>query len=330
MAEISALKDWVAQQLSCTSQQLNWQPLSGDASFRRYVRCKLNDQSYIAALAPPATEKNDTFVQVSGLLNQAGVPAPKVLAVDYGHGYLLQSDLGDTALQAVLSENTVQHWYPLAMRQIARMQSIQDTGLPLYDRAALQLELSYFRTWFLEAMLNYQCSANETAMLEKFFTALLDSAEQQPQAFVHRDYHCRNIMCLSDGSLACIDFQDAVIGPVTYDAVSLLRDCYVVWPQEQVQNWVEDYRQQYWPMIDSQQFQQWFDLMSLQRHIKVLGIFARLSIRDGKHNYLNDLPTVIRYVLNVARQQAAANEFAVWFEQRILPLVRQQHWGCHL
>lgn len=327
MTQTDALRNWVAQQLNCQPQQLQWQPLSGDASFRRYVRCQYQSQSWIAALAPPATEKNHAFVHIAALLNNAGVSAPKVQAVDYDHGYLLQNDLGSTDLQTVLSASSVDGWYQKAMAQIRQMQTIADNTLPLYDRAALQLELSYFESWFLQAMLNYSPSAADTAMLTQFFNALLDSAEQQPQAFVHRDYHCRNIMCLDNGELACIDFQDAVTGPVTYDLVSLLRDCYVVWPDAQVHNWVENYRKSYWPQTEAQQFQQWFDLMGLQRHIKVLGIFARLSIRDGKHGYLNDLPTVVRYVLNVASKQPQAGEFAQWFEQCIIPLCKQQSWG---
>lgn len=327
MSDIESLKSWVAQQLDCPIESLQWQPLSGDASFRRYVRVAFNGQSYIAALAPPATEKNHAFVDIAKRLQNAHVNAPIVMAVDYDNGFLLQNDLGQVDLQSVLNAGSVDHWYGLAMQQIAAMQKVETQELAPYDRAALALELSYFRTWFIEAMLAYQLNADEEKLLEAFFNSLLDSAAEQPQAFVHRDYHCRNIMCQGDRELACIDFQDALHGPITYDLVSLLRDCYVVWPETKVHAWVEDFRRHYFAEVDKTTFLQWFDLMGLQRHIKVLGIFARLSLRDGKHGYLNDLPTVVRYVQQVAAQHSTAAAFSQWFETKIVPLAKQQAWG---
>jgi N-acetylmuramate 1-kinase len=169
-------------------------------------------------------------------------------------------------------------------------------------------------------MLNYTCTADEELMLQRFFDDLIESALAQPQVFVHRDYHSRNIMITADDQLATIDFQDAVCGPITYDLVSLLRDCYVVWPDAQVRGWVKHYWQQLHAghIIDVQEsvFQRWFDLMGLQRHIKVLGIFARLSIRDGKHGYLNDLPTVVNYVRSVAADEFIAEDFLSWFDKK--------------
>ena len=134
-------------------------------------------------------------------------------------------------------------------------------------------------------------------------------------------------MCVDNSRLACIDFQDALIGPITYDLVSLLRDCYVVWPEDKVYAWLESYRQKYWPEVSKNKFEEWFDFIGLQRHIKVLGVFTRLSIRDAKHGYLADLPTVFNYVLQVAKKQSEAADFAVWLEQKILPLAQQQTWG---
>src|SRR5690554_6593281 len=332
MADMQSLKRWVAQQLDSNAEQIEWQPLAGDAGFRRYVRCIRQGQPYMAAIAPPATEKNEAFVQIAELLNQAGVAAPKVLAVDYQQGFLLQTDLGDTPLQKVLNEESVDGYYQQAMQLIAKMQTISSDAIASYDSAALAVELSYFKTWFLEAMLDYACSAQEENMLDAFFAVLLDSAGSQPQAFVHRDFHYRNIMRLENDTLACIDFRDALIGPITYDLASLLRDCYVVWPDEKVYAWLELYRQQHWPEIAQQQFKDYFDFMGLQRHIKVLGVFARLSLRDNKHGYLNDSPTVFNYVLQVAEQQpqAQAQAFATWLRQSILPLAQQQSWGKDL
>ena len=334
MTAVQKIQQWVALQLQVEVTELSWQPLSGDASFRRYFRCVLDGKSYMVALAPPETEKNHEFVLISKLLQQASVKAPAVLAVDYDNGYLLQNDLGDRLLMAELNADSVDSWYHKAMLQLEQMLFVDQQGLaslPLYDEEALALELSYFDTWFLQAMLNYHCDAAESAMLQQFFQLLLGSALTQPQVFVHRDYHCRNIMIDEDSELATIDFQDAVCGPITYDLVSLLRDCYCVWPQRQVTDWVEHY----WQLLHQHQlidvneatFHRWFDLMGLQRHIKVLGVFSRLSIRDGKEDYLNDLPTVVTYVRTVAAEQPEAEAFCLWFDEKILPLIRQQSWG---
>ena len=289
----------------------------------------------MAVLAPPETENSHAFVEVAGLLQSAGIAVPQILAVDYDQGFLLQSDLGDTLLQSVLDHSNVDDWYQKAMQQLQAMLTLDARrALPAYDANALQLELSYFCEWFVGELLGYVCSADEQKMLAVFFNHLLSNAQQQPQVFVHRDYHCRNIMVTGNGELATIDFQDAVCGPVTYDLVSLLRDCYVVWPQQKVRDWVAAYWQQMYQQnlveVEQETFQRWFDLMGLQRHIKVLGIFARLSIRDNKHGYLQSLPTVIRYVLEVSRQHPQAQPFVNWFEVELLPLVRKQAWGQSL
>lgn len=334
MQQEQQLQEWVAAQLAIPKSRLQWFPQPGDASFRRYFRCGDGRETYMVALAPPATEKNREFVNIAAMLERAGVHVPHVVAVNYENGYILQNDLGDVLLRQKLDDATVDGWYGKAMQQIRQMLKVEPASLatlPLYDTSALFLELSYFKTWFLEAMLQYECTAGEELMLQRFFDILVESALAQPQVFVHRDYHCRNIMVKADGELATIDFQDAVCGAITYDLVSLLRDCYIVWPEARVRGWVSAYWQQLHGagMVDVHEpvFQRWFDLMGLQRHIKVLGIFSRLSIRDGKHGYLNDLPTVLRYVQSVAAQQVAGEEFLGWLEGKVIPLVRQKDWG---
>lgn len=334
MSNIQDLQEWVACQLAVTAGEMQWQPLSGDASFRRYFRCVVANNSYLVALAPPATEKNREFVSISRMLQSANVRASHVIAVNFEQGFILQNDFGDLLLRSMLTNGAVDIWYDKAMQQLQQMLVIspeQLVQLPVYDTSALFLELSYFKTWFLEAMLDYTCTAEEELMLQQFFDDLIESALAQPQVFVHRDYHSRNIMITADDQLAAIDFQDAVCGPITYDLVSLLRDCYVVWPDDQVRGWVKHYWQQLYAghIIDVQEsvFQRWFDLMGLQRHIKVLGIFARLSIRDSKHGYLNDLPTVVNYVRSVAADEFIAEDFLAWFDKKIMPLVKQQKWS---
>lgn len=326
MKQKTSLKQWVADYFQITAEQLDWQPLLGDASFRNYTRFFWQDKSYIAAYAPPETEKNHEFVNIAERLLEAGINAPRVLAVDYQQGFLLQSDLGTVDLQAVLNQQTVDDYYQQAMQLIAQMQTVPCQTLPAYDSELLGFELSLFQQWFVAELLDYSCTAQEQAMLASGFDLLLQSALEQPQAFVHRDYHCRNILVLEQ-ALACIDFQDAVCGPISYDLVSLLRDCYVVWTEQQVNAWLENFRLQNFPHIETAQFQRWFDFMGLQRHIKVLGVFARLFIRDGKERYLSDLPTVIRYTLTVANSYPELSDFCAWFEAKLIPLIKQQSWG---
>lgn len=322
----TSLRHWVADYFETSAEQLDWQPLLGDASFRSYTRLSWLGKSYIAAYAPPATEKNHEFVAIAQLLEKANVSAPKILAVDYQQGFILQSDLGSVDLQAVLNTQTVDAYYQQAMQLIAQIQTVSCQDLPVYDCDLLQLELSLFQQWFVTELLDYSCSEEEQAMLNTSFDYLLQSALEQPQAFVHRDFHCRNILVTEQG-LACIDFQDAVSGPVTYDLVSLLRDCYVVWSESEVNAWLDSFRSQHFPTIDAEQFQRWFDLMGLQRHIKVLGIFARLFVRDGKDRYLSDLPTVIQYTLSVAQRYPELAEFCTWFNVKLMPLIKQQTWS---
>jgi hypothetical protein len=337
MAVEQDIQQWVAKQLQVSLGDMQWLPLSGDASFRRYFRCVLPNRSFMVALAPPATEKNHEFVTVSAMLSAAGVLVSQVIAVDYEHGYLLQNDFGDSLLWQQLTPSSVDSLYAKAMQQLQQMLAVDADSLAQlspYSAEALSLELSYFKTWFLEAMLQYICTPNEEQMLQVFFDELIASALSQPQVFVHRDYHCRNIMITADNQLATIDFQDALRGAITYDLVSLLRDCYVVWPEQRVRAWVKSYWQilveQKRVDVDESVFQRWFDLMGLQRHIKVLGIFARLSLRDGKHGYLNDLPTVFRYVQSVAAQHEVSKDFLGWLNDKIKPLAQQQVWGKDL
>jgi aminoglycoside/choline kinase family phosphotransferase len=336
----SALKSFCANFLQCPEQELAWQPLTGDASFRRYFRLTAGGVSYIAALAPPETEKNAEFVAIAKALNAVGIKAPEVLAFDLEQGFLLQSDLGSQQLLPLLKNSTADNFYQKALKQITAMIEMDSTDLKgdldiaAYDRQALALELSYFVTWFVEQLLLYHLSDEEQAMIEDCFNKLLDAALEQPTAFVHRDYHSRNIMLDGDNAFAVIDFQDALIGPITYDAVSILRDCYIRFDDEKVAKWREDFYQMLLGKgiinVNLATFSRWFDFMSLQRHIKVLGIFARLSIRDSKHGYLDDLPMVLSYVLDVSALYSELAEFHQWLKEVILPRCQKQSWGKDL
>jgi aminoglycoside/choline kinase family phosphotransferase len=282
-------------------------PASSDASFRSYWRTAGASPSRIVMDAPPDKEDLGPFMDVAARLAQAGIATPEVLGSDLEQGFLLLSDLGQRLLLPELDAERVDAHYGTAMDVLLRMQRhVDSSGLPRYDEARLVAELELMPTWFVQRHLGVVPECEDWDIIESAFRALLDSAAAQPECFVHRDFHSRNLMVQEDGCIAVIDFQDAVLGPVTYDLVSLLRDCYIAWPDEQVSAWVESYRHR---LADSgiavpgpTAFQRAFDLMGLQRHIKVLGIFCRLWYRDGKSGYLGDLPRVWDYVQRVGRR----------------------------
>jgi aminoglycoside/choline kinase family phosphotransferase len=311
--------------------------VAGDASPRRYFRLQLEGRSLIVAEAPPATEKNQAFVAVQTLLAQGGVRVPDILAVDFERGYLVLEDLGARTLLPLLNHKTADGYYQAAFAVLNKIAAIDISGCDFgcYDSELLNEELSRFPEWFVERLLGSHLNKAASDMLQRFNARLVQSALEQPRVLVHRDFHSRNIMVLKSEALAVIDFQDAVVGPITYDLASLLRDCYIRWPADRVTSWVAERYQQLQHNgqlsgVSESQYRQWFDWMGLQRHIKVLGTFARLSLRDGKPGYLADLPLVIAYVEQTAQQYASQEpvfaEFLQWFESDMLPLITRQQW----
>ena len=312
--------------------------VAGDASNRRYFRASIGGVSYILVDSPPATEKNEAFLAARDLLAGAGVRVPALHAADLEQGYLVLEDLGDQLLLAQLRSGSGGEPYRESMELLLQIGAIDIHGLslPAYDEALLGEELSRFPAWFVQALLEQSLDTSEERLLAAAFDTLVASALEQPRVVVHRDFHSRNLMPQPGGGLGVIDFQDAVVGPVTYDLVSLLRDCYICWPPEQVQQWALSYRK----LLDSSglpgaveadRFLRWFDLMGLQRHIKVLGTFARLYLRDGKSAYLDDLPLVIHYVQEIAGKYAGEEpllgEFQRWFADRLSPAIARQGWS---
>lgn len=332
----NALHAWCAQTLNCPSDDLEAVELGGDAGFRRYYRLHIGEKSFIATDAPVEHIDNHAFVDIAQRLAAAGVAVPQIIGVDYAQGFLLQSDLGDDLLLDLLDNDNVDDYYARALAMIMQMQSADSQGLPSYDGAMLRREMALFSEWFIPQLLGVTLNPEETALIEATYDCLQDLATAQPQALVHRDFHSRNILC-HDDELATIDFQDAVHGPMTYDAVSLLKDCYIRWPANRVEQWLEDFHGallERGAIAAETPFQQTlrdFHAMGLQRHIKVLGIFARLSLRDGKHGYLLDLPLVIDYTLEAAQLMAAdypiLSEFYDWFTQRLSPVIATQEWS---
>lgn len=282
--------------------EFNLEVASSDASFRRYFRVHQHDHSRIVMDAPPEHEDIDSFVRIAEFLSSTGTHVPRIFAKNLEQGFLLLSDLGNTSYLSALNEQSADALYRAAIDEIIKMQlaPTADIELASYDDEKLLAELRLFPDWFIQKHL----SLTPPPELNAVFELLIANASEQPQYFVHRDYHSRNLMLGADNEVGVIDFQDAVIGPVTYDVVSLLRDCYIEWPQTRLDNWLDYYLEQ---AVENQlltgddrsEFIRWFDLMGLQRHLKVLGIFCRLNYRDGKAGYMNDLPLTLKYVLRV-------------------------------
>lgn len=330
-----ALTHWVIEKLE--SNDINLSSLTGDASFRRYFRVNLSgNQSAVAAPhrtlivmdAPPPREDCRPFLAISEMLGSHGVRVPKVIASDVTQGFILLEDFGDTVLSQVLTAENVDQLYSQAMSQLITLQQtppLERYPLPAYGEIKLVDEMSLFDEWFLRKFLMLKPSQEEQALLMSTYDFLANQAVHQPQVVVHRDYHCRNLMILDQTQeLGIIDFQDAVIGPVTYDIVSLLRDAYVQWPAEKVQEWLKTYweRQSVNGRLGRTslvELKQWFDWMGAQRHLKVLGIFARLYFRDGKDGYLNDLPLVLFYLLSETKGYNELYAFHQWLCDRVLP-----------
>ena len=290
---------------------------SADASFRSYWRVSDGTNTWIVMDAPPDKENTTPWLDIGARLHRAGLHTPEVLAADLAQGFVLMEDLGTRTYLPELSDTTAQTLYADAGAALARMQGVDTAGLPAFDRAQIVMEMELMPEWFLRRHLGFAPSCEQWDIVEAAFTFLIGSALEQPRCFMHRDYHSRNLLITAANNPGIIDFQGAMLGPVTYDLASLLRDCYIVWPPERVDVWREQYRVQHAVDADTATFRRWFDLIGLQRHIKVLGIFCRLWYRDGKPGYLADLPRVLDYVLSVSRSYPELTDFASLLEHAV-------------
>jgi aminoglycoside/choline kinase family phosphotransferase len=325
-SRLADLTQWVVDELGFAGGLIA--TASVDASFRRYFRVTRDADTYIVMDAPPDKEDMGPFVRVAKILAGADLNVPLVLARDLERGFLLLSDLGSRLyLDELPKEGAADRLYADALKSLRTMQTADaavSRDLPRYDRTLLMREMELMPEWFLRRHLRLTMDARERALLDRLFETLVRSAASQPATFVHRDYHSRNLLLSAENNPGILDFQDAVWGPVTYDLASLLKDCYIAWPPPRVRAWALDYRLQ---LLDhgfalpasADEFLRWFDLMGLQRHIKVLGIFSRLYYRDGKPQYLNDLPRVLQYARDTAAAHAETAQFADFIAQRIDP-----------
>jgi aminoglycoside/choline kinase family phosphotransferase len=320
---------WLERDLGFTAYTIA--PASADASFRRYFRVSRADQpSVIVMDAPPGKEDVRPFLQIAAMLEQFGVNAPRVLAQSAAEGFLLLTDLGTVMyLPQLKRPERTDALYADALAALVRIQAQGDAAsrqLPPYDEKFLRFEMSLFPEWLLARHLQLQLTAAEQGVLDAAMTGLVTNSLEQPQVFVHRDYHSRNLMVCPDANPGILDFQDAMRGACTYDLVSLLRDSYIAWPQERVAGWALQFRRMSQDAglpagRDDAQFLRWFDLMGVQRHLKVGGIFARLYHRDGKDGYLADIPRTLRYAVDSCARHADFNALGELIATRVLPAV---------
>ncbi|MFT6918423.1 MAG: aminoglycoside/choline kinase family phosphotransferase [Cognaticolwellia sp.] len=334
------LLQWLESHFS--AKNISLIPLTGDAGFRRYFRFHNHNNNhshgqnlnpcYIAVDAPVKSSNNQAFVDVQKILQDLGVNVPNMIAVDLKNGFLCLSDFGDTVLAERLSSENMQHYYANAIIELSKMLKCKAAvvaKLSDYNAAFILTELAIFSEWLLEEHLGIYLTADEKIALNACFDVLVSAIIAQPKVFMHRDYHSRNIMLLADDKLGVIDFQDAVKGPVIYDLVSLLKDCYVRWPKQLITPLMEDYRQQvqgYFPdeNLSKEKWQYWFDLTGLQRHIKASGIFARLHHRDKKSGYLADIPLTLTYIQDVSAQYDKLSFLHELVTKRVIPAVNKR------
>ncbi len=305
---LQQLHHWLSKILGSKDYQL--EPVSGDASFRCYFRLTHNNETFVVMNAPPTRENSAAFINIAERLLAVNINVPRVIKKDIKRGFLLLSDLGDKQYLNELTEESADRLYQDAIQTLLHMQRQVDTiDLPLYDEKLLLQEMEMFRVWLLERHIGLELTTEMNRLLSDVFKLLASEALAQPKVFVHRDYHSRNLMlCTSSdfGMSRCnpgvLDFQDAVCGPLTYDLVSLLKDCYIEWPAEQIRIWANSFFKQLardHSGLEQHQLIRWFDLMGVQRHLKASGIFARLYHRDGKSGYLADIPRTLSYIVDL-------------------------------
>lgn len=323
---IMSLIDWLEN--DCLLNVQSCDPASNDASFRRYFRVKINDKNFIAMDAPPDKENIVPFLEIATLFKNANVNTPTILQCNLEDGFILLEDFGSQWLLDELNDENATPLYAKALNDLLPLHTnerLLNANLPAYDAELLRREMALFEQWFVEQLLDDELPQN---LWENVQQLLIQSALDQPIVCVHRDYHSRNLMVLENGDLGVLDFQDAVLGALTYDIVSLLRDCYIDWEQDKIHSWLHDYFQQLKAAnvvdCDFETFKRWFDLMGMQRHLKAIGIFARLHLRDEKSDYLKSIPRTLNYVLQVCKNYPQLHEFKTLVENfttRSLPNV---------
>ena len=328
-ARLTQIHHWIRHALGITEYTLA--PASMDASFRRYFRLGYNGESRIVMDAPPEQESCEAYIDVAMRLQAAGVHVPAILEQDLDQGFLLLADLGTDLYLDALTEDSADRLYDDALRALADIQTRADKkGLPPYDEHLLLQEMMLFPDWLLSRHLHIKLTAEQQDGLQRVFAYLIDNALEQSRVFVHRDYHSRNLMVCPGHNPGIVDFQDAVAGPVTYDLVSLLKDCYIKWPRQLVNDWASGYYRtiKLPAKVPEATFLRWFDLMGVQRQIKASGIFARLYHRDQKPGFLKDIPRTLSYILDLGQEHTELQFLIDLIENRVMPALEEANQTC--
>lgn len=323
-SQLMPLRNWLKESCSLPDANLELQPLINDASSRQYFRLRIGNSSQIVMVAPPDKENIVNFVAIARDFARQGIYTPEILAYNIEQGFMLLSDLGNDLYLNILNSNTADDLYNRALSVIYQIQVCNpkfpdNKSLDLFNEEYIRIELGLFIDWFLKKHLELTITPEVSNILEATFKILIHSALEQPQVCVHRDYHSRNLLLLENKNVGVLDFQDAVYGPITYDAASLLRDAYIDWPKAQVEKWVL----KFYDMINishqytQEKFVRWFDLISLQRHLKILGIFSRLNYRDNKPHYLPMTSRLLNYINKTCENYAELSVFKELLETKI-------------
>ena len=325
MDRAEKLKKWVASQLYNTMVHL--EPLTGDASFRRYFRVHRPDGNLVAVDAPPEKENNQAFVALANSLGAQGVQVPSVIAHDFDLGFMLLSDFGDDVFLNKINNDNLRYYYQKAIDALISLHHCvapSDYQIQKFDASFIRLEIERTEDWYFSGYLQWQPTITERTTLNDVYDKIINNAEEQPLVLVHRDYHSRNLLILPDETLGIIDFQDAVWGPITYDLMSLLRDCYITLPSTFIQDKLISFKKSMISLgkIDiscsDATFRRWFDWMGIQRHIKVLGIFSRIYLRDSNSRYLAYIPRVLDYLVSVSFQYKELKAFNKLLQEVII------------
>ncbi|WP_133128648.1 aminoglycoside phosphotransferase family protein [Legionella nagasakiensis] len=326
-----ALNQWLKEQFGTI--QFTLIPLAGDASFRRYFRLQHEQTTYVVMDAPPDKETIHPFIKIGKALADIGLHTPQVSAVHLAQGFVLLEDFGDQLLLNALSPNKEDILYKAAMTTLIQMQRCPSDNLSEFNKAHMLEEMNLFQQWFLKTYLGLTLTADDIQVIQNTFNRLAEVILTQPQVFIHRDYHSRNLMIIHEIpaiKLGIIDYQDAMRGPFTYDLVSLLKDCYIQWSPETIENWASYFYHAMpttygWSLAE---FLWAFDMCGLQRHLKVLGIFSRLHLRDQKPAYLQDLPRTFNYVMACLEKHDDWLSFYHFLQQKVQAPFIEKHSSC--
>jgi aminoglycoside/choline kinase family phosphotransferase len=326
------LKSWLKESCQLPSSEL--EPLIADASFRRYFRVNEGNQSFVAMDAPPAKEPSTPqFVAITDALRARDLQTPEVIAKDLQQGFLLLTDFGNRLYLKELQTRNAKALYEVALSALSVLQAcreVKDYSLPSFTAEFMHKELLLFKEWFLLGYLKLSLTAQQDNMLEDFFYCLAESAALQPQVFMHRDYHSANLLVLPESQVGILDFQDAFMGPVTYDLVSLLRDCYIAWPENFVRRMALRYKGLLPELksVTKEEFMRWFDIMGMQRHLKSLLTFSRKFLRDENPNYLQHMPRTLKYITAAAPLYPESRAFNLFLLATILPAFEKVSTQC--